>query len=94
MKFLEELCFAYVNDTNIFEAKARDLFNNIKLYIAPMVNPDGVDLVTNNINKNSNAYLNAQYISSNFPDIPFPDGWKANITGVDLENFQPVRKAL
>ena len=94
MKFLEELCFSYINASTIFETSSTDLFNNVKLYIVPMINLDGVDLVTDNINKNSNAYLNARNISNSFPEIPFPDGWKANITGVDFKNYQPFCKVL
>lgn len=84
MKFLETLCSAYVNNTTIHEIDIRNLYKDITLYIVPLLNPDGVDLVTDNLNKNSNAYLNAKLISSRFPEIPFPDGWKANILGVDL----------
>lgn len=84
MKFLENLSKSYVNNLNIFGINARDLFNNVSLYLVPMVNPDGVDIVTGLLSENSWAYNNAKRISSNFPDIPFPNGWKANIEGIDL----------
>ena len=44
-----------------------------------MINLDGVDLVTGLLEPGSFGYNNAQKISFNFPDIPFPSGWKANI---------------
>ena len=40
MNFIEDYCFAYVNDLNIFNVNARILFNNVSIYIMPMVNPD------------------------------------------------------
>ncbi len=83
MKFLENISKSYVNNLNIFGYNARELFNNVSLYIVPMVNPDGVDLVTGFFSENSWAYTNAKRISSSFPDIPFPSGWKANIEGID-----------
>ena len=49
-----------------------------------MVNPDGVNLVNNNIPVTSTAYLQAQKIANQYPNIPFPSGWKSNINGVDL----------
>ena len=85
MKFLENLCAAYEKDSTIFEYRARYLFENVSLYIVPMVNPDGVDLVVGNIEKYlPDIFEYAKSLSNNYPNIPFPNGWKANINGVDL----------
>lgn len=94
MKFIEDYCLAYVNNSTLYNYSIRDLFNNVSIFIMPMVNPDGVDLVTGYLPNDSSAFLQAQNISNSFPDIPFPNGWKANINGVDLKNYQPFRKVL
>ena len=84
MRFLADYCYCYKNNLKIFGYSARTLFNTTAIYIVPMVNPDGVDLVTGEIKPNSSPYLISQQISDNYPFIPFVNGWKANIRGVDL----------
>ena len=95
MKFLENLCTAYLNRSTIWGYPAVTLFNNYSLYVVPMVNPDGVDLVVGNTEKYlPNVFNSAKSLSANYPSIPFPSGWKANINGVDLKNYQPFCRVL
>lgn len=84
MKFIEILSKSYVNKLNIFNYSADFLFNNVSLYVVPMLNPDGVNLVTGLYPMTSTIYKNAEEIATSFPTIPFPNGWKANIKGIDL----------
>jgi g-D-glutamyl-meso-diaminopimelate peptidase len=90
LKFLEDYAYAVSTRGKIFGVDALTLFRNSQLYLVPMVNPDGVDLVTGAIATGSEQYLAAQKIAENYPDIPFPDGWKANLLGVDLNLNYPA----
>ena len=84
MKFIEDYSAQYALNGSLNGFRARELYNAVSLFVVPMVNPDGVDLVTGGLQTVDNPYKSAQEIAKSFPDIPFPSGWKANIDGVDL----------
>lgn len=87
MKFIEDYCIAYKNNKLLYGYPTHKLFDYCSIYLMPMVNPDGVDLVTGSLPRNSLSYKYSQKIAYGFATIPFPDGWKANIRGVSFSNF-------
>lgn len=101
LKFAEEYAKAYAAGGELYGMSAAELFRNYQLYLVPMVNPDGVDLV-NGILTGGTYYRRAKEIGAAYPTIPFPSGWKANIEGVDLnlqfpagwENAKEIKYAL
>lgn len=84
LKFIEDYSIAYENNGDISNKNAKELFEEVSIYLVPMLNPDGIELVYGDFPKYSEYYLNAAEISENFSTISFPSGWKANILGVDL----------
>lgn len=90
LKFAEELAHAIQNNGQIYGVPARLIEENVTLHIVPMVDPDGVDLVTGAIQPGSVQYALARQLGDNYPNIPFPDGWKANLLGVDLNLQYPA----
>jgi len=89
LKFLEQYAFAYSADGEIGGYSARNLFAKTTLCLMPLVNPDGVDLVTGAL-YGGRYYDTAAFIAESYPSIPFPDGWKANIRGTDLNLNYPA----
>ena len=90
LRFAEELAQAITEDTEIFGKRARDIQQATTIYMVPMVDPDGVDLVTGAIEENTGQYRLARLLADNYPQIPFPEGWKANLLGVDLNLQYPA----
>ena len=83
LRFAEEYALAYAQQGLIHGEYAFALYEEYSLYLVAMVNPDGVDLV-NGVLGNARYEQMAKVIAAEYPDIPFPDGWKANIDGIDL----------
>ncbi len=90
LKFAEELARGIQENGQIFGVDAREISQRATIYMVPMVDPDGVDLVVGAISPGNIQYDLARRLSQNYPEIPFPDGWKANLLGVDLNLQYPA----
>lgn len=75
LKFIDDFCSSHINSF---------ILENYTIYFLPVINPDGINLVTGYFPCQSFIYKKCHDISNKFPDIPFPNGWKANINAVDL----------
>ena len=90
LKFAEELAAAIGSNGRVYGVPAKNIAAAATIYLVPLVNPDGVDLVTGAIAPGSLEYAIAAGLADNYPAIPFPDGWKANLLGVDLNLQYPA----
>lgn len=89
MKFIEQYAAIYTGlDLPMLSGVAAQMYEKSTIYFVPMVNPDGVDLVTGAIAPGSAVYENAR--AMNYLRLPFPSGWKANIRGVDINVNYPA----
>ena len=90
LKYAEELAQAIRDGGQVGGRDARALSEAVTIYMVPMVDPDGVDLVVGAIQPGNLQYDLAQRLAADYPAIPFPDGWKANLLGVDLNLQYPA----
>ena len=90
LKYAEELCIALAENGRIGDRDAQTIADTATIYMVPLVDPDGVDLVVGAIDPGSIQYEAARRLADNYPGIPFPDGWKANLLGVDLNLQYPA----
>ena len=89
LTFCEQLCARLGDGGDMEGQNIRDLLSRVTLVLAPAVDPDGIDLVTGALDAETTAAAKA--LAENYPDIPFPSGWKANIRGIDLNLQYPPR---
>lgn len=89
LKFVEELAAAFATGSTIFDRSAAELLDYAQLTVVPAVNPDGLDLVTGELQQGE-FYNGAVRIAGLWPEVPFPAGWKANIRGTDLNLQYPA----
>ena len=88
LKFIEDYAAALQNDGQIGGIQARALYQSATISLVPLVNPDGVDLVTGAATEDEREQ--ARELSEFYPNISFPEGWKANLLGVDLNLQYPA----
>jgi g-D-glutamyl-meso-diaminopimelate peptidase len=88
MKFIENFSKAFSVGGSIRGYNVPDIWRRSTIYIVPMVNPDGVDLVQYWPNLTDPAYLQAAQL--NTTGLPLPRVWKANIRGTDLNLNYPA----
>lgn len=85
MKFIEQFSKAAVLDTRLGAGyNPRELWQRSSIYIIPMVNPDGVDLVLNGLSPDNPYY--EDLIRWNNGSTDFSTVWQANNRGVDLNH--------
>ena len=86
MMFVEKYLYLYKYKENYKGYDIKQLWNNVSLYIVPMVNPDGVNLCL----KDKKILYSNFYKEIWIKHISNIDEWKANIRGVDLNLNYPA----
>ena len=90
LKFVEELAAGMRIGGKLWGVDARTIGHLVTIHTVPMVDPDGVDLVTGAIEPGTLQFTAAEGLAAAYPGIPFPEGWKANLLGVDLNLQYPA----
>ncbi|MEY7999102.1 M14 family metallopeptidase [Clostridium sp. Mt-5] len=84
MKFIENFARAYSEGRNIRGYNIGDIWSRSSIYIVPMVNPDGVELVLNGLTSDNPFYRDL--IRWNSGSTDFSKDWEANNRGVDINH--------
>ncbi|TMW73638.1 M14 family metallopeptidase [Alteribacter natronophilus] len=86
-EWLDEVAEAVIRDEACFGYDVAALLKEITLYVVPMVNPDGIELVQQGNYPGHPFYEKIQFINRGGEMF---DHWSANIRGVDLNHQWPA----
>ena len=70
LRFAEEFAAAAAAGESLYGVDGRWLYQQVSCYLIPLLNPDGVDLVTGGLTEGS-YYEQAKAIAAAYPEIPF-----------------------
>lgn len=84
MKFAEDFLKSYAFGVPLGGYDVRDVWARSSIFLVPMVNPDGVDLVVNGLSPDNPYYRGL--LAWNGGSADFSANWEANIRGVDLNH--------
>lgn len=85
--FVKELVQYYQANLSFFHYELGKIFKDIKLYIVPMVNPDGIELVQQGIYETHPHFHSVVRLNKGTKRF---DHWSSNIRGVDLNHQWPA----
>lgn len=89
MEMVDQYAHYYVNNKNFGNYNVKSLLDQVTIYIVPMVNPDGINLVQNGIG----TVKDPEKVKSMRMVQPDYSRWKANLNGVDLNRQYPTKWA-
>lgn len=87
MIFLKQLAQHYQSNLPFFHYQVSKIFEDVKLYIVPMVNPDGIELVQQGIYEEHPFFHSVLNINKGARRF---EHWSGNIRGVDLNHQWPA----
>jgi len=88
MKFIEEYSRGLRDNQSVVQNNIRYMFWNYTIWIVPMVNPDGIDIVVEGLEQNNSYYDLILAINQNSLDFR---NWTANARGIDLNHQWPAK---
>ncbi|WP_211749383.1 M14 family metallocarboxypeptidase [Paenibacillus sp. Marseille-Q4541] len=87
MQFVKNYIKALNERAEFYDRDPEKWFEEITLWVLPMLNPDGIELVLNGTLDNDSLSKDLREMNAGNPDF---SGWKANIRGVDLNDQFPA----